>query len=147
MSACLASAPAAIVDGQLANLSATSTTGMDVQAGDSIGGALGPIDLGVTGNYVFKFDQDVTPTSPAVISSTRSVNPLALRLRGTLGWSREGPRNARARGSGLRSNYTGGYKDPGSTLVADVSPWTTVDLRVVYRTEQGSAGSAGWRSH
>ncbi|MDE2449049.1 MAG: hypothetical protein KGO22_08775, partial [Gammaproteobacteria bacterium] len=40
----------------------------------------------------------------------------------------------------LAVNYTGGYKNPGSTLVPRVSPWTTLDARVLYRTARGD----GW---
>ena len=141
VSQCLASSPAAIIYGQLANLSATNTTGLDVEAHDSLSGALGTLSLDVTGNYVFEFDQAVTDTSPAIDIVNTVSNPLALRLRGTLGWSREGPQQP-GPAVEVAVNYTGGYKDPGSTLVPDVSPWTTVDLRVVYRTEQGS----GWLS-
>ncbi|HEV2269090.1 MAG TPA: TonB-dependent receptor [Steroidobacteraceae bacterium] len=141
VSACLASSPAAIIDGRLANLAATRTTGIDVQAGDSFGGSWGRIDLGMTGNYVFKFDQDVTPTSPAVSIVDTISNPLALRLRGTIEWNREGP-GMPGPGLGLAVNYTGGYRNPGSTLIPDVSPWTTLDARLVYRTGQDD----GWLS-
>ncbi|MFI4907686.1 MAG: TonB-dependent receptor plug domain-containing protein [Steroidobacterales bacterium] len=141
VSACLASSPAAIIDGRLANLAATRTTGMDVQAGDSFGGPWGRIDLGVTGNYVFKFDQAVTPTSSAVDIVNTITNPLALRLRGTVEWDREGPAMP-GPGFSLAVNYTGGYKNPGSTLIANVSPWTTLDARFAFRTRQGE----GWLS-
>ena len=141
VSSCLASSPAAIIDGQLANLSATKTTGVDVEAHDSLSGALGTLSLDVTGNYVFGFDQAVTDTSPPIDIVNTVANPLALRLRGTIGWSREGPQLP-GPAVDVAVNYTGGYKNPGSTLVPDVSPWTTVDLRVVYRTREGS----GWLS-
>ncbi len=36
----------------------------------------------------------------------------------------------------LAVNYTGGYKNPGSMLVPNVSPWTTLDARAVYRTRR-----------
>jgi iron complex outermembrane recepter protein len=139
VSACLASSPAAIVDGRLANLATTQTTGVDAEAHDSFGGPLGPIDLGVTANYVFNFDQAVTGTSPAVDIVNTINNPLALRLRGTIGWSRAGP-GLPGPGVDLAVNYTGGYKDPGSTLIPNVSAWTTMDVRVVYRTRP----RAGW---
>jgi len=130
---CLASSPAAIIDGRLANLAATKTTGLDLQAGDSFSGSLGTMSLGVTGNYVFKFDQAVTGTSPALNIVNTINNPLALRLRGTIAWNRQGP-GLPGPGVSLAVNYTGGYKDPGSTLIPNVSPWTTVDVRVLYRT-------------
>ena len=141
VSECLASSPAAIINGTLANLAVTRTTGMDVQAGDSFDGPWGRIDLGVTGNYVFKFDQAVTPTSPSVDIVNTISNPLALRLRGTVEWNREGP-GMPGPGFSLAVNYTGGYKNPGSSLIPNVSPWTTVDARVVYRARQDN----GWLS-
>jgi iron complex outermembrane recepter protein len=141
VASCLASSPAAIIDGQLANLSSTKTTGVDVEAHDFLSGALGTLSLDFNGNYVFDFDQAVTDTSPAVDIVNTVANPLALRLRGTIGWSREGPQLP-GPGATLAVNYTGGYKNPGSLLVPDVSPWTTIDLRLVYRTERGP----GWLS-
>jgi iron complex outermembrane recepter protein len=141
VSECLASSPAAIIDGQLANLATTKTTGLDLEAHDSVKSALGIFDAGVTGNYVFKFDQTVTDTSPATNIVNTITNPLALRLRGVIGWSREGPESP-GPGVDLAVNYTGGYKNPGSTLVPNVSPWTTVDARVFYRVRSG----AGWLS-
>jgi iron complex outermembrane recepter protein len=139
--ACLASSPAAIIDGRLANLAATKTTGIDLQASDTFSSSWGRIDVGVTGNYVFEFDQAVTPTSPAVDIVDTITNPLSLRLRGTIEWNREGP-GMPGPGFSLAVNYTGGYKNPGSTLVPNVAPWTTLDARAVYRTREGD----GWRS-
>jgi iron complex outermembrane recepter protein len=137
VSNCLASSPAAIIDGQLANLSSTKTTGVDVEAHDSLSGALGTLSLDFNGNYVFDFDQAVTDTSPAVDIVNTVANPLALRLRATIGWSRAGPQRP-GPAVYLAVNHTGGYRNPGSTLLPDVSPWTTVDLRLVYRTREGS---------
>src|SRR6185437_7096210 len=57
VSACLASSPAAIIDGRLANLASTNTTGLDLQAGGYFSPSWGRVDVGVAGNYVFKFDQ------------------------------------------------------------------------------------------
>jgi outer membrane receptor protein involved in Fe transport len=141
VSQCLGSSPAAIIDGQLANLSSTRTTGVDAEAHDSVGGALGTLTLDFTGNYVFEFDQSVTNTSAATDIVNTVANPLALRLRGMIGWSSQGPQQP---GPTIEAavNYTGGYKNPGSVLVPDVSSWTTVDLRVAYRTRQ----DIGWLS-
>jgi iron complex outermembrane recepter protein len=142
VSQCLASSPAAIIDDRLANLAATRTTGLDLQAGDAFSSSWGRIDVGVAGNYVFKFDQTVTATSPAVDIVNTINNPLALRLRGTIEWNRRAP-GVPGPGVSLAVNYTGGYKNPGSILVPKVSPWTTVDARVVYRTRQGDRWLGG----
>lgn len=141
VSQCLGSSPAAIIDGQLANLSSTRTTGIDAEAHDSVSGKLGTLSLDVTGNYVFKFDQSVTGTSPATDIVNTVANPLALRLRGMIGWSSEGPQQP-GPAVDVAVNYTGGYKNPGSVLLPDVSSWTTVDLRVAYRTRE----DIGWLS-
>ncbi len=141
VSACLTSSPAAIVDARLANLASTKTTGIDLQAGDAFSGSWGRLDLGAAGNYVFKFDQGVTRTTPAVDIVNTVGNPLGLRLRGTVEWNRVGP-GLPGPGFSLAVNYTGGYKNPGSALALNVSPWTTVDARAVYRSREDD----GWLS-
>ncbi|HEY6515970.1 MAG TPA: TonB-dependent receptor [Steroidobacteraceae bacterium] len=141
VSQCLASSPAAIIDGQLANLSSTRTTGMDAEAHDSLSGPLGTLIVDLAGNYVFKFDQSVTSTSPATDISSTVANPLALRLRAMIGWSKEGPQRPGPTVE-VAVNYTGGYRNPGSVLLPAVSSWTTVDLRVAYRTRE----DIGWLS-
>ena len=141
VSSCLNSSPAAVIDARLANLSSTKTTGLDAEAHDTLSGAWGTLSLDFNGNYVFHFDQEVTDTLPAVDIVDTVANPLSLRLRGTIGWSRLGPQLP-GPAVYLTVNHTGGYKNPDSTLLPDVSPWTTVDLRLLYRTRQGS----GWLS-
>jgi iron complex outermembrane receptor protein len=132
VSACLASSPAAIIDGRLANLATTRTTGVDLQAHDSIRGGGGALGVGVIANYVFRFDQALTGSSPATDIVNTVTNPPALRLLGTIDWSRDGP-GLPGPDVELAVNYTGGYRNPGSTLLPLVSPWTTVDARLVYR--------------
>jgi iron complex outermembrane receptor protein len=142
VSACLASSPAAIIDGRLANLATTTTTGLDLEAHEYARGALGTLSLGITANYVLSFDQAFSSGSPATSLVNTVSNPLALRLRGTIGWSPEGPRSP-GPAVDLAINHTGGYRNPGSTLVPNVSPWTTVDFRFAYRTRPGGEWLSG----
>ncbi|MBW4052149.1 MAG: TonB-dependent receptor [Proteobacteria bacterium] len=139
VAACLASSPAAIIDGRLANLATTKTTGLDLEAHDSIRGDFGALGVGVTANYVFKFEQALTGSSPATDIVNTAANPLALRLRGTIDWSRDGPELPGPEVE-LAVNHTGGYENPGSALLRYVSSWTTVDARIVYR----EPGRARW---
>jgi len=43
----------------------------------------------------------------------------------------------------LAVNYTGGYKNPSSTLMPNVSQWTTLDARIAYRTPPGGGLLSG----
>ena len=141
VAACLASSPAAIIDGRLANLATTRTTGLDLGSHAAFSGAPGTLSLALAANYVFKFDQAVTNTSPATDIVNTISNPLALRLRGVLAWNREGPQRP-GPGFAVAVNYTGGYRNPGSPRIPDVSPWATVDARFLYRTRPDT----GWLS-
>jgi iron complex outermembrane recepter protein len=140
-SACLASAPAAIVDTRLANLSATKLTGLDLDARQSFDTAAGRFDFGVNGSYVFHFDQSVTDTSPSVDILNTAGNPLKLRVRATAGWSQNGQAGA-GFGANLAVNYTNGYDNLSSTLVPRVDSLTTLDVQLHY----GMPADAGvWR--
>jgi len=132
VSSCLASRPAAIVDLQLANLAATRTSGLDLDAHEHLDSRWGHFSLGLQGNYVLRFLQSVAPGSPAVSILDTVANPLALRLRATAGWSRSGPRQ-RGLLLHLAVNYTGAYRNPSSTKRPRVSAWTTLDVQVGYR--------------
>ena len=133
---CLASAPAAIIDGRLANLASTRTAGLDLEAHQLLHDGAGNFELGLLGNYVLAFDQSVSAAAPATAILDTMGNPLALRLRGTLAWARHGGRQPGPRLQ-LAVNYTGGYRNPGSALMPRVSPWTTVDFQAIYRGRRG----------
>ncbi|HEV2268787.1 MAG TPA: TonB-dependent receptor [Steroidobacteraceae bacterium] len=134
---CLVSAPAAIVDARLANLVATRTSGLDLEARQQLHNRAGNFALGVTGNYVFHFEQAAAAAAPPSDILNTVGNPLALRLRGTLGWTRRGPRQRGPRLE-LTVNHTGAYRNPASTLLPRVSAWTTVDFQAAYGMGPGT---------
>ncbi|MDE2451113.1 MAG: TonB-dependent receptor [Gammaproteobacteria bacterium] len=132
---CLASAPAAIIDGRLANLASTRTSGLDLEAHQLLHNNAGNFELGLSGNYVFDFRQAVDAAVPATDILNTMGNPLALKLRGTLAWTRGGPRQPGPRLE-LAANYTGAYRNPGSTLMSRVPAWTTIDFQAAYRSHE-----------
>ena len=132
---CLVSSPAAIIDGRLANLASTRTSGLDLEAHQRLHDRAGSFELGLMGNYVFKFDQAIDSAVPASGIVDTAGNPLALRLRGTLEWTRRGPQQPGPR-LVLAVNHTGAYRNPGSTLVPRVGAWTTLDVQAGYRTSK-----------
>ena len=136
---CLASHPAAIVDLRLANLATTHTHGIDIDAREHLLTRFGHVAFGLRGTDVLSFTQAVTPSSPLVSILDTAGNPLSLRLRGTLSWSRHGSGAAGWSGA-LIVNYTGAYRNPGSSLVPVVSAWTTLDVYLRYRLDPGRLG-------
>ncbi len=139
VAACLASQPAAIVDLRLANLAATRTQGIDIAAHERLVNPWGHFQFELRGADVLVFTQAVTSTSAPVSILDTVGNPLSVRLRGTLSWSRHG-RKAPGWAGALSVNYTGSYHNPGSTLVPVVSSWTTLDVYVRYRLRAGRLG-------
>jgi outer membrane receptor protein involved in Fe transport len=139
---CLTSAPAAIIDGRLANLAATETSGLDLEAHQLLHSGAGNFELSLLGNYVLDFDQSVSSAAPATEILNTTGNPLALRMRGTLAWARHGERQPGPRLQ-LAVNYTGAYQNPGSALIPRVAAWTTADLQAAYRTQNGGGPLAG----
>jgi iron complex outermembrane recepter protein len=139
--ACLASTPAAIVDLRLANLASTQVSGLDVDVHQRLDSGVGRFNFGLTGNYVFHFDQAVTSTSPTIDILNSFGNPLKLRLRATAGWDQRLAAEA-GLGANLAVNFTNAYDNPGSTLLPHIDSLTTVDLQLRYRTAE-DAGLLG----
>jgi iron complex outermembrane receptor protein len=139
---CLMSSPAAIIDGRLANLASTKTSGLDLEAHQRLRDRAGTFELGLMGNYVFKFDQAINAATPPSGIVDTAGNPLALRLRGTLEWTLRGPHQPGPR-LVLAVNHTGAYRNPGSTRVPGVGAWTTMDFQAGYDTEKKTGPFGG----
>jgi outer membrane receptor protein involved in Fe transport len=139
---CLVSAPAAIIDGRLANLASTRTSGLDLEAHQFLQSGAGDFELGLLGNDVFDFEQSVNSAAPETDILNAMGNPLALRMRGTLAWARHSEHQPGPRVQ-LAVNYTGAYRNPGSALIPRVSAWTTVDLQTTYRTRKDAGALSG----
>ncbi len=132
VASCLRSQPAAIVDLRLANLARTLTRGVDIEARKRLMSAWGPFEFVLRGADVLTFRQALTPNSASMNILDTVGNPVSLRLRGRLSWTRHGPRSD-GWGGALTVNYTGAYRNPGSPLLPGVPSWTTFDVYLRYR--------------
>ena len=139
VAACLASTPAAIVDDRLANLSSIQTDGLDLNIHQKLSTDVGVFNLGLVGNYVFHFDQEVSSSSPAIDILNTFQNPLKFRFRSTVSWDRHLPEES-GLGATLTVNFTNAYRNPNSTLLPEIGSLTTMDLQLRYHT----AETAGW---
>ena len=124
-----------ILDGSLRNLTATDTSGLDVDLSYEVETGIGDLSFGLNGSYIFKQKQQITVTAPAVDVVDTIFNPADLRLRGSASWSNNGWSAA------AFVNYVDGYVDDRNLLgLGDVpvSSWTTVDANLSYETRDRS---------
>ena len=128
---------AAIVDNRFRNLSSVRTRGLDAALDYAFGTSAGRWALGINGTYTFRFEQQLTATSPEVEVLNTVGNPLQLRFAGHASW---------ASGAWLAQatlNYAGRYQDPGAVPAREVDSWTTVDVNVGLRDD----AEHGWLAH
>ncbi|QNM83348.1 TonB-dependent receptor [Sphingomonas sabuli] len=115
-----------IVDARVSNTAETRTNGLDL--GLRYDWTLGRHQLrfDLNANKVFRFDDRLTTTSPAIKTVNTPFHPIDLRFRAGLGWSL-GPWAANA-----ALNYTDGYRDNRAGRDDKVDSFTTVDAGLVY---------------
>lgn len=127
---CAAQQPTAIVDYRYRNVSTVRTRGLDLQWSQSLQTPLGALVLGMNGNYVLEYDQQVSPGAATASLVDTYGQPLRLRVRSSASLSR-GAWNA-----DLSINYAGAYRNPQSTVSPRIGSWTTVDAGIGYRMDE-----------
>lgn len=128
----------AILDGQTRNLAREHQKGIDIDLGYAPEFAGGRLDLGVSGTHIFSIVKQLSPGSVRSDFVGLYASPVKWRLRGRLGWARDGfSANAFV-------NYTDGYTNQVVVPIEQVSSWTTVDLTLSQRIG-GNPDSEGGR--
>lgn len=122
-----ASAIGAIVDLEYRNLSRTIVRGIDFDLNYTHDLAGGNFTLGLSGTRLLAIRQRITAAAPAQEVLGTIYNPVKLRMRGTVGWSKGGF-DAHA-----TINYTDGYQNLIVAPAQHVASWTTVDGQIGYR--------------
>ena len=117
---------AAIVDMRRRNLSVVETSGFDIAAQYLTRVAGGELQAGVVATYIKELVQQVTPASAPFETVDTYGNPVELRMRASLGYSR-GPW-----AGSVFVNYLRGYIDNRLTSPIPIGSHTTVDARVAY---------------
>jgi outer membrane receptor protein involved in Fe transport len=117
---------AAILDNRLRNITLLETDGIDLIAKYTFSGRAGRFDVGLNGTYLFGYSQANTPGTPLTDIASTSNYPIKLKVRAVGTWS-HGPIAATS-----FINVQGGYHDELSVPRRSVSPWTTVDLQLMY---------------
>jgi len=138
VSDCLASAPDAILDIRIRNLSRTSVEGIDAELKQILRTDYGTLDFGLNGSYVLSFRQAVTNAASAVNLAGTVLNPPKLRFRGIAEWSQHGQGRSGFSAS-IAMDYLDNSKDYDHPPVMRIGATTTLDFQLSYRTEESNA--------
>jgi iron complex outermembrane recepter protein len=128
----------AVFDSRMHNLSIERTRGLDLDGSWSAQAGLVNLELGLTGTYVFRFDNQFTPNAPTVSILNTAYNPVDLRMRG----------RAVIQYSSLTVatfiNFTDSYHQDDTAGAREIPTWTTVDSTLKYRfnSEHGPLADA-----
>lgn len=123
---CLSAPITALVDMRLNNVAALQTSGVDFRTTYAFNSRFGNFDTGLTGTYLLGYSQARFQKSPLQDLLNTTLNPVDLRIRGSVSWSRQGL------GVSTFVNYTNSYSDVLSKPQREVASWTTFDLQVSY---------------
>lgn len=121
-----------ILNARRNNLSKSEVTGLELLASYRWETAIGALDLGFNGNYLFDFKRALLATDPLMEEVDAVGRPIDFRMRANLTWIGD-----LWTVSGY-VNYADGYTHQNSDPVRSVSSWATVDLTVAYRLPRDS---------
>jgi outer membrane receptor protein involved in Fe transport len=111
----------AIADNRYVNTTTLEVSGLDLTGGYRFERGKDAFVLGANATYLFRYDQQVTPTSPVVDDVNVANFPVRFRGRLTADWTR-----GRVT-TGLAFNYVGAYHD---ALGARIGDQPTVDVQL-----------------
>ena len=115
-----------IYDGRTANLSRTNNAGFDFDVGYSRDTDWGVVNANLAGTYITELEDQLTSNAAFLEVLNTYLNPIDLRIRGSLSWSREGWR------TGFFVNYADEYRDNRTVSERKIGSYTTYDLTVQY---------------
>lgn len=123
---------AAVINSRSTNLSVLNTNGLDFKASYGTDLSFGHLEAGLDGTYILTFKEKVTSTTPPTSVLSTQYNPVDLKLRGHLLFTRGNLEAA------LFVNYTDSYQDVRTAPFVPISSWTTVDVGVQYNFDEGT---------
>lgn len=117
---------AALVDGRISNSAVVRNRGLDFLASYRLESGIGAFTFNLNGTYLTKFARALRRTSPLLDNLNTPLNPVDLRLRSSVSWSRGGFEGT------VYTNYTDSYRDTLSEPEREIDSWTTFDLGLSY---------------
>lgn len=121
----------AIADDRLRNLSRTLVRGATLEMSMARDLSVGRMGGGIDVNYYFTYRNQTTSLSPSTSIRSTVFNPVNLKARGSLWWTRGALRLAGF--LNFTNDYDNNLADPNER----VPSWTTMDIQVAYDTSNG----------
>ena len=113
------------------NIAEREVSGFDLNLGYAVDTELGEFALGANASYLIDYIGRAIEGAPASEQVNTLYRPMHFRMRGNLSWAKDGLTAFAA------VNYTNDYRDnPDRSVANDIDDWTTVDLSLVYNTEE-----------
>lgn len=122
----------AIVNFGLANFAKSEVSGLDLRLNYGFDSPAGQFDFGLNGSYLLEFLETLVPTDPPFDRVDKVGNPVDLKLRGSVSWSRNGW------GAAAFVNYTDSYTNDQREPGESINSWTTVDAQLSYDIKSSS---------
>jgi len=123
----------AVLDARYVNTNRLLVEGVDLTGTYEVRRGMDLWSLGGSIAHMYRYETQATPASPVIDRIDTPNNPISLRARASLDWSRG------AWGAGLALNHLGAYRDLEQRRI---SSWTTADLQFRLSPEVGPlAGS------
>ena len=115
-----------VIDRRTRNLFSTKTQGVDFNVSYDIDTSLGALNASLNANYIIDLIRQPFQSAAPIETLNRTFNPVDLRMRGGLGWRRDGWK------ASAFVNYTDDYFDTRTIPSTPVTAWTTVDVNIKY---------------
>lgn len=118
----------AVLDARWVNTSRLDVEGVDLSGSYAFSRGPDAFVLATTVSHMTRYETQATPSSPVFDRVDTPNNPVGLRARTTVDWSRG------AWGAGGAVNFVGDYRASDGRRIG---AWTTADVQIRYAPEQG----------
>lgn len=123
-------------DVSVTNIAVEEQSGIDFMVSYPLETGFGSFDLSLNGTYITTFDKELAPGAPTVEALNLLNQPIDLRLRSSVIWSRDNLSAA------MFVNYQDDYRNTDAES-SHISSWTTVDSQLTYDFGGSARGILG----
>lgn len=124
----------ALYNATLQNIATSEVRGIDFLIQAAFASSFGQLEPFIAGSKLLTLDSQNASTTPVISEVDTVYNPVDLRVRAGLNWTR-GPVS-----SGLALNYVDDYQNNLVSPIEKIDSWTTLDWQLSYHVDSASRG-------